>query len=142
MLNYNTRGFIIKSSASNDTTTKYTIHYLNITPSLSLDLGSPGLKGFTVGFGPVAGVAMSGTEKITVNGITNSSKMKFSTSKDYGYIDLGLHSYISYTLRRIFLELGYYHGLASINNNEEIDKRNIRNYTFSLSLGYFIKNIK
>ena len=87
-------------------------------------------------------MAIAGTEKTTVAGITTSNKMHFSTSNDYGLFDFGLHTSLGYHFNKLFVELAYQYGFASINNNEEHDKRNIRNRTLSLNLGYTIKSYK
>lgn len=139
---YSHRGYIINDAGNNGDKTKTSIHYVDLAPVLSLDLKTGAENTFVIGFGPTAGLALSGTEKTTVNGITTSSKMKFSTSKNYGLFDFGLHASLGYHFKKMFVEVAWQHGLTSINNNEELDKRNIRNRTLSLNLGYYFRSYK
>ncbi len=139
-IGYSSKGYIIKS-ANGDKTHNF-IHYIDIVPLLSIDINTAKNKSLVFGVGPSAGLAIAGKEKTTVAGISSSSKMKFSTSKDYGLFDFGLHSSIGYHFNKIFVEAAYQYGFVSINNNEEKDKKNIRNRSFSLNIGYYIKSYK
>ncbi len=142
MITYSSRGYIIKSGNATADKTQNIIHYVDVAPLLSLDFATAKNNSLVVAFGPVAGLAIAGKEKITVSGISSTSNMKFSTSKNYGLFDLALHTSIGYHLKKMFIEVAWQHGLASINNNEENDKRNIRNRTISLNFGYVIKSYK
>jgi hypothetical protein len=42
-------------------------------------------------------------------------------------------------MKKIFVEASYMHGLASVNNNEENDQRNIQNRMLSLNIGYYFR---
>jgi len=137
---YSNRGYVIKSKNATGDKTRNSIHYIDVAPVLSLDFVTGSNKSFVIGFGPLAGLAIAGTEKTTIAGVTTSQKMRFTTSKDYGLFDLGLHTSLGYHFNKLFVEVAYQYGFASINNNEEIDKRNIRNRTFSLNIGYFIRS--
>ncbi|MEP7164068.1 MAG: outer membrane beta-barrel protein [Ferruginibacter sp.] len=139
---YSTRGFIIKSGNSTGDKTRNFIHYVDVAPVLSLDFATGTDKSLVIGFGPIASLAVGGKEKTTISGVTSSAKMHFSTSKDYGLFDLGLHSSVGWHLKKLFVEAAYQYGFASINNNEDHDKRNIRNRTFSLNIGYYIRSYK
>ena len=139
---YTTRGFIIKSDSSTNDKIRNFIHYIDIAPILSLDFATGKNNSFVIGFGPIAGLAIAGTEKKTIAGITSSEKMRFSTSQDFGLFDLGVHSSLGYHFNKMFVEVAYQYGFASINNNEEHDKRNIRNRTLSLNFGYYFKSYK
>ena len=139
---YSSRGFIIKSGNSAGDKTRNFIHYIDIAPVLSFDFVTGKDKSLVIGVGPVASLAVGGTEKTTLAGITSSAKMHFTTSKDYGLFDFGLHTSIGWHLKKFFIEAAYQYGFASINNNEELDKRNIQNRAFSLNFGYYIKSYK
>jgi len=141
-IGYSTRGYIIKAKNDSLAETKNTIHYIDVSPQLSLDFKTGKKSSFVVSTGPLAGLAISGKEKTTLSGVAKSSKMKFSTSKDYGLFDLALHSSLGYHFDKFFVELVYQFGFASINNNEEYDHRNIRNRTFGVNIGYRIKSYK
>ncbi len=141
-ISYSNRGYIINSASNNGDKTKNSIHYVDVAPILSLDFKVSGENTFVIGVGPTAGLAISGTEKTIVNGVTTSSKMDFSTSKNYGLFDFGLHTSLGYHFRKMFVEVAWQHGLTSINNNEELDNRNIRNRTLSINLGYYFRSFK
>ena len=138
---YNSRGFIIKSKTNGDKTQNF-IHYIDIAALLSIHKPMGGNNSFAITAGPVISLAIAGTEKTTIAGISNSSKMKFSTSGDYGPFDFGLQAAVGYHFKKIFVEAAYQYGFVNINNNEEHDKRNIRNRTISLNLGYYIRSYK
>jgi len=139
---YTTRGYIIKSGNSAGDKTRTFINYIDLAPVLSLDFSTGHNNSFVIGVGPIAGLALSGKEKTTVSGISNTAKMHFSTSADYGLFDLGLHTSLGYHFNKLFVEIAYQYGFASINNNEENDKKNIQNRTLSLNLGYCIRSYK
>jgi hypothetical protein len=141
-IGYSSRGFIIKSGNSTGDQTRNFINYIDVAPVLSLDFATSKTSSFAVSFGPLASLAISGTEKTRVAFVTNSSKMHFSTSENYGLFDLALHTGISYHFNKMFAELAYQYGFASINNNEEHDKKNIRNRTFSINVGYYFRSYK
>jgi Outer membrane protein beta-barrel domain len=139
---YTTRGFIIKSANNTGDKTRSFIHYIDLAPVLSVDFITGKDNSLVIGVGPVASLAIGGTEKTTSSGITNSAKMNFSTSKDYGLFDMGLHASAGWHLKKYFIEVAYQYGFANINNNIELDKRNIQNRTFSLNLGYYFRTYK
>ncbi len=115
------------------------MHYLNIAPMLSYDIATGESTHLTLTAGPMAGLGISGTQKITAAGATNSSKMKFSTSSDYGRFDLAIYNSVGYHFDKVFIEASYFLGFVSINNNEERDKTNIKNRGFGVSLGYYLR---
>lgn len=139
---YTTRGYIIKSGNATGDKTRNFIHYIDLAPVLSLDFHTGHNNSFVIGVGPIAGLAIAGTEKTTLSGVTSSAKMHFSTSSDYGLFDLGMHTSLGYHFNKLFVELAYQYGFASINNNEENDKKNIQNRTLSLNIGYYFKSYK
>jgi len=139
---YTTRGYIIKSGNNNGDKVQTFIHYIDIAPVLSLDFVMGGKNSLVISAGPLAGVAISGKEKTTIAGVTSSAKMKFSTDNNYSLFDLGLHTSLGYHFNKFFIEAAYQYGFASINNNEELDKKNIRNRTLSLNIGYYFKSYK
>ena len=139
LLSYNLRGFSITPVNGTIQKIETRIHYINLAPLLTYDIATDKLNHISLSTGPMAGIAFSGTQKITETGVTSSSKIKFSTSENYGFFDLGIHNSIAYHFKNIFIEASYYWGFVSINNNEETDKTNIKNRGFGLSLGYYIK---
>ncbi|MEO6490269.1 MAG: porin family protein [Ferruginibacter sp.] len=140
-ISYNSRGYVIRADSNRNDENRSIIHYGSIAPLLSFHFGDPG-KSLFLTAGPILGVAISGREKIKVNNITATSKMKFTTTSEYGLFDLGLYGALGYKIKAISVEAGYYFGFASINNNEELDKRNIRNRSFNITLGYYFKTYK
>lgn len=137
-LAYNRRGYTYAPKTGNITQYKNTIHYIDIMPALSVDFPS-GKNSLVLSAGPHVSVAIAGTEKVSAGNTSSSSKMKFSTSANYGLIDLGMGGSIGYHLKKFFVETSFQLGLANINNNVEADKRNIRNRMISLHAGYFLK---
>ena len=138
LLSYNMRGYTL-SPVNNDTQKIETrFHNINLAPMLSYDIavGKKGLIVLTAG--PMAGLAISGTQKITVDDVTSSSKMIFSMTDHFGPIDLAIYNSIGYHFDKFFVEASYHLGFVSINNNEEFDKTNIKNRGLGLSLGYYI----
>ncbi len=138
----NQRGYSIKPLSGSIKKYDNTITYLDLYPGLSLDFPIKGNeeKTFVVGFGPQISFAATGTEKTTdAAGVITKSKMKFSTTGNYGVGDIGMNASIGIQINKLMVEAKYCHGLASINNEEEFDGRNIRNRMFSLNIGYFFK---
>ena len=123
-----------------DSVSKYdnTIHYLDFVPALSYDFHT-GKNLLTISMGPEISYALDGTEKTTIAGQTGSKKMPFAIDGDYGIFDLGFNWGISYHFKKVFIEAAYQLGCANINNNVDIDGRNIRNRMFCVNLGYYLK---
>lgn len=134
----NKRGFIIKPTTGTNAKEQYSITYLDIVPALSFNI--PVKRNFiTFGAGPDFGFTNFGKLKATdLSNITSTQKLKFGY-KDYGWFDLGMNFNAGFHTDKIFVEAGYLLGLASVNNNEENDQRNIRNRMLSLSIGYYFK---
>ncbi len=134
----NKRGFTIKPTAGNNKTEQYSITYLDLVPSMSFDFPIHS-NSIVIGAGPDFGFTNFGKVKATdINNITSSQKLKFGY-KDYGWFDLGMNFSAGYHTKKIFVEAGYLLGLASVNNNEENDQRNIRNRMLSLNIGYYFR---
>ncbi|RYY44621.1 MAG: PorT family protein, partial [Chitinophagaceae bacterium] len=139
MLSYNLRGYTAIPLTGDTSKIENRIHYIDLAPMLSYDFKTGENSHFSLSIGPVLGVAISGRQKITENGQTNSSKMQFSFSNNYGYFNLGIHNGLSYHFNNWFVEGSYHLGVSSINNNEEVDDTNIKNRGFALTLGYWLK---
>jgi len=137
-LAYNRRGYTYTPKSGSITEYQNTIHYFDIVPNLSLNIPA-GKNAFVVSGGPHLSVAITGTEKQTTASNTSSSKMKFSLSGNYGFLDLGVGGSLGYHMNKFLIEAGFQMGLANINNNVENDFRNIQNRMFSLQIGYFLK---
>ena len=135
---YNKRGYIYTPKSGAITEYQNTIHYFDIIPNLSLYL--PVGKNFiALSAGPHLSVALAGREKTTTATGSNSSKMIFSLSDHYGFIDLGTGAALGFHTKKILVEAAFQLGLANINNSVESDFRNIRNRMFSLQVGYYLK---
>ena len=139
LLSYNVRGYTFSTPNAPVQKVETQIHYANLAPLISYDIATGKNQHFTLTTGPMAGLALSGKQKSTVAGVTSSSKMRFSTSADYGLFDLAIYNSIGYHFNKIFVEASYHLGFVSINNNEETDYTNIKNRGFGLSLGYYIR---
>lgn len=137
-ISYNRKGYQYTPKTGLITRYDNSIHYIDIMPALSVDFPI-GANFFVISAGPNFSGAFSGTEKTTTAGVTTSSKMKFSLSNSYSYIDLGMNSSIGIHMKTFFIETGFQLGLANINNDAEKDHRDIRNRMFSVQLGYYIK---
>lgn len=137
-LAYNRRGYTYTPKSGTITEYQNTIHYFDIVPNLSVILPA-GKNAFVVSGGPHLSLAITGTEKQTTANNISSSKMKFSLSGNYGFIDLGVGGSLGYHMEKFLIEAGFQIGLANINNNVENDFRNIQNRMFSLQVGYFLK---
>jgi Outer membrane protein beta-barrel domain len=134
----NKRGFIIKPLTGTNVKEQYAITYVDLIPSLSIDF-EKGENSFVISLGPDIAFTNFGKLKTTGNnGVTTSQKIKFGYGS-IGWFDIGLNASIGYHMKKVFVELGYMNGLASINNNEELDQRNIRNRMLSLNIGYYFK---
>ena len=139
LLSYNMRGYTLAPINSDTQNVETRFHNINLAPMLSYDIATGKNAHISLTSGPMFGLAISGTEKITDAGVTNSSKMKFSTSTNYGVFDLAIYNSIGYHYDKFFVEASYHLGFVSINNNEEFDKTNIKNRGLGLSLGYYIR---
>jgi hypothetical protein len=134
----NRRGFIIEPLTGANKKEQYSITYLDLIPSLSADFPVKS-NSFVISLGPDFGFTNFGKIKTTdTANVTRSEKLKFGYG-GYGWFDIGLNASIAYHTKKIFVEAGYLYGLASINNNEELDLRNIRNRMFSVNVGYYFK---
>lgn len=139
-IGYNMRGYIYRPTYGDTTKYDNTIHYIDIIPALSADFPVGERKNTLVlSAGPQLGIAISGTEKITTASGTTSKKMKISTDGEYGLFDLGFSYGLGFHTPKLFVEAAYLMGFANINNDVELDKRNIRNRMLSLSLGYYLR---
>ena len=135
---YNMRGFTINPKSGSPKKEEFTLHYLDIVPALSVDLPIND-NFFVISGGPLFGFTNFGHLKTTdENNVTTSEKIKFGYGS-YGWFDVGLSTSVGYHMKKVFVELGYTHGFANINNNEEFDGRNIQNRMLSLNFGYYFK---
>ncbi len=137
---YNVRGYKYSPLAGDTATFDNTIHYFDVVPALALKLARTGKASIYVSAGPHIGFAITGKEKITrKSGVTDSHNMTFSFNGEYGIFDLGVAGGLGINVKRYIIEAGYMLGFANINNNVDLDYRNIRNRTFTLRFGYIIK---
>jgi Outer membrane protein beta-barrel domain len=133
----NKKGFIIKPAGTN-TKEQYSLFYVDLIPSVSVDFEKGG-NSFVISLGPDIAITNFGKLKTTgANGVTTSQNLKFGYG-EIGWFDIGLNASVAYHMKKVFVELGYTNGLASINNNEELDQRNIRNRMLSFNIGYYLK---
>ncbi|MEO6406925.1 MAG: porin family protein [Ferruginibacter sp.] len=137
LAHYSMRGYIIKPTSGSISRYENRIHYIDLTPLLSFHVKTSSQSNLVLSAGPLAGLALSGTEKQTENGITTSKKMTLSTSGNYGLFDLAIYSSIGLHFDKFFVEAAYEHGFVNINNNVETDGKDIQNRIFSLNLGYY-----
>jgi Outer membrane protein beta-barrel domain len=134
----NKRGFIIEPLTGVNKKEQYSITYVDLIPSLSVDFPVKS-NSFAISLGPDFGFTNFGKLKTTdTANLTSTQKLKFGYG-GYGWFDIGLNASIGYHTKKIFVEAGYLYGLASINNNEELDLRNIRNRMFSINVGYYFR---
>jgi len=134
----NRRGFIVKPTTGTNKKEQYSITYLDLVPSLSADFVH-GTNSLAVSLGPDFGFTNFGKLKATDNSnATTSQKLKFGYEA-YGWFDLGLNASVGYHMKKTFVEVGYLLGLASVNNNEENDQRNMQNRVVSVSVGYYFR---
>ncbi len=135
----NKRGFTVNNPAgSANKKEQYSATYLDLIPALSADFDDRN-NTFSISAAPVVGFTNFGKLKITdSSGITASQNMKFGFGA-YGWFDLGLQAGISYRMKKVVIEAGYYTGLANINNQEETDGRNMQHRVITVSIGYYFK---
>ena len=133
------RGYRFNPATGPTTQVQANLFYLDLVPAVSADFPTGKGNHWVVSFGPNFSMGLFGTEKKTTNGTTTSTKVKFSNTAGIGLYDVGLNTAVGYHTSKWMVELGYMHGLASINNEEEFDNINIRNRVFGLTLGYYIK---
>lgn len=138
-VSYQNRGFVINDKNNNSKKSHF-IHYIDLAPQLSFFINKGKKHTLSISAGPVASLAVAGTEKTTVNGSSSRQKMKFSTTNNFGLFDFSLLAGAGLHLKKWYLEANYDLGLANINNNVARDSRNIRNRTISISLGYYFKS--
>jgi Outer membrane protein beta-barrel domain len=135
----NKRGFIINNpTPGTSKKEQYGITYLDLIPALSAEF-EKGNNALSITAGPVLGFTRFGKLKITDSaGVTGSQQLKFGYGA-YGWFDLGFNGSIGYRFNKVAVEVGYYLGLANINNLQETDGRNIQHRMCSLTLGYYFK---
>ncbi len=135
----NRRGFIVKPLAAANSKEEYSFTYVDLIPGLSLEFEN-NANAVSIGAGPVLGLTNFGkiTATDAITGKTTTQKPKFGYG-GYGWFDLGYTANIGYRIKKTLVEVSYYAGLTSVNNNEEADGRNIHNRMVSLSLCYFFK---
>lgn len=135
---YNMAGFVVTPNSGSNKKEDFTIHYFTITPALSADIPI-GENTFVISGGPYLGLTKFGRIKTTdASNNTTNEKITFGYG-GYGMFDLGLTAGIGYHFNKMFVEANYTPGLTSINNNEELDGKNLRNRTFSLNIGYYFR---
>lgn len=137
-LAYNRRGYKYTPTSGSITEYQNTIHYFDMVPNLGVYL-PVGKNLFAISGGPHLSIALAGTEKTSTRNSSSSSKMKFSFDSDYGYVDMGLGGSVGFHTKSFFIEAALQYGLTNINNNYEIDYRNIRNRMISFNIGYYLK---
>jgi hypothetical protein len=116
-----------------------TIHYLDLIPALSVDFPAANENSFVITAGPVFGFTNFGSEKTTQGGTSIKQKMKFGFGAT-SWVDLGVTGSIGFHTKKVFAEALYFHGLANINNDEELHPSlSIQNRMFSLNIGYYFK---
>ncbi len=135
----NKRGFTVnKPAGTTNQKEQYSITYLDLIPALSADFEN-GNNAFSITAGPVFGFTNFGKLKITDNaGVKGTQNLKFGYGA-YGWFDLGLQGSIGYRINKITLEAGYYMGLANINNQEEVDGRNMKHRVINVGIGYYFR---
>lgn len=139
LLSYNGRGFTYTPLTGDIQKVETSSHYVNLAPLLSYDIPTRQQQHVTLTVGPMAGLGLAGTQKVTKAGTTTTSKMTFSTSSNYGLFDLAIYSSIGYHFNKFFVEGSYYLGFVSVNNNEELDKTNLKNRAVGISIGYYLR---
>lgn len=137
----NRRGFVINNPAgSTNKAEQYSMTYLDLIPALSTEF-IKGDNAFSISAGPVFGFTNFGKLKITDGtGVKGSQNLKFGFG-GYGWFDLGISSSVGCRLNKVSIDVGYYLGLANINNNEETDGRNMQHRMASITIGYYFKEI-
>jgi hypothetical protein len=135
----NNRGFIVKNPAgSTNKKEQFSLTYLDIIPSLSIDVESVN-DVFSISAGPVLGFTNFGKTKTTnAAGTTSSKKIEFGYGS-YGWADLGLQVGLGYRINNVGIDATYYIGLTNINNQEEIDGRDLQNRVASIGVIYYFK---
>jgi hypothetical protein len=134
---YNMKGFTVKPKSGNPQKEDFTLHYFTITPALSYE-STINDNSLLITAGPYLGITRFGRLKNTTATGTTNEKIEFGYG-GYGMFDLGFTGGISYHFNNMFVEALYSPGLTSINNNEEVDKRNLKNTTLSLNIGYYFR---
>jgi Outer membrane protein beta-barrel domain len=134
---YNMKGFIVKPKTGSPQKEDFTLHYFTITPALSYE-STINDNSLFITAGPYLGITGFGRLKTTTAAGTTNEKIEFGYG-GYGMFDLGFTGGISYHFNNMFVEALYSPGLTSINNNEEVDKRNLKNTTISLNIGYYFR---
>ncbi|MEO7264199.1 MAG: outer membrane beta-barrel protein [Ferruginibacter sp.] len=134
---YSLRGYKITPLEGSITQYENRIHYLELATLLSFKIKAGATSNIVLSAGPMAGLAIGGKESQTENGSTTKTKMKFSTSENYGVFDLAIYSSAGIHFNKFFIEAAWQHGVVNINNNAEFDFRNIQNRSLSVNLGYY-----
>ncbi|MBP6431210.1 MAG: PorT family protein [Ferruginibacter sp.] len=134
---YSMKGFIVNPKSGVPLKHDFTLHYFTITPALSYE-HTVNDNSFFFTAGPYLGITKFGRIKTTTASGTTNEKMEFGYGA-YGMFDLGFTGGISYHFNNMFVEAQYSPGLTSINNNEELDKRNLKNTVLSLNIGYYFR---
>ena len=94
-----------------------------------------------VNVGPTASLALAGRENWSQRKF-HQHQYKILHFKGYGLFDFGAHAGLSYQFNRLQVGAAYDYGFVNINNNEETDKRNIRNRALSVSVAYILRSWK
>lgn len=136
---YNRRGYIYFPDSAGLKKIENTIHYIDIAPGVSFDFPTNNNSTFIVGFSPVFGFAISGREKNIFSNDSVTEKKMILNFSNYGVYDIGITANIAYRYgKKFLLEASYYYSFANIENND-LNKRNIQNRMFNISLGYYVK---
>lgn len=137
LVGYNMRGYVYHVKP--DSTVSTRIHYVDLAPLLNFHINTGSEQFVNLFAGPVVGIAIGGKQNIESNGQKVSEPMKFSLSKYYGYANIGIQTGLAYNFNKWFIEGTYHLGVSSINNEEEIDRTNIKNRGMSIGIGYWFR---
>jgi hypothetical protein len=137
MIGYDMRGYTYQ--ALPDSSVKTRIHYVSLSPMLNYHFNTGANSYFSVFAGPVVEFAISGKETIDYNGETKTQPMRFSMSGYYSIANVAVQSGVAYHFNKWFIEGSYHLGVTSINNEEEVDKTNIKTRGMAVGIGYWLR---
>ncbi len=137
LVGYNMRGYVY--NVLPDSTVSTRIHYVDIAPMLNYHFNTGTNSLLNVFAGPMVGFALAGTQTVESAGQKTSAPMKFSLTNHFSLANIGIQSGLAFHFNNWFLEAGYHLGVSSINNEEEVDRTNIKNRAITVGIGYWLR---
>jgi Outer membrane protein beta-barrel domain len=136
--------FLQKGLSQSESGINFSMHLNYLEMPLNFIYKAPGKEGhFVVGLGPTLSYGLSGTTKVTDNGITDNGKVHFGSSMDdYKPFEFSGNVLIGYEWKAgFFIQANYNMGFSNLfhyDSQYPNDPESLKNSYVGLRFGYFL----